>query len=169
MKTSGYILAILLALFITGVPYAIRVNWATCGPHWARAAASFVPDARTEGDHVVTRDADVTITSQCSGAENIQIFSMLFATVFLMNWKRMQSWKSVLIYLGSLVALAILNLARIITIVVRAKETHYGMTNTLALIVLIVLVWKVEWLRPASPEPAGAAKQPLSSEYHTYR
>jgi exosortase/archaeosortase family protein len=154
MKASGYVLALLLALFITGVPYAMRVNWATLGPHWARAAASFVPDARTEGDHVVTRGADVVITAQCSGAENIQIFSMLFATVFLMNWKRMQSWNCILVYLSALGALALLNLARIINIIVRAKETHYGMTNTLALIVLIFLVWKIKWLRPASPEPA---------------
>jgi exosortase/archaeosortase family protein len=152
MKASGYVLGLLLALFITGVPYAIRVNWSTLGPHWARAAASFVPGARTEGDHVITRTADVTITSQCSGAENMQIFSMLFATVFLMNWKRMQSWKSVLVYLSALTVLALINLARIVTIVVRAKETHYGLTNTLALIVLILLVWKVKWLRPAQPQ-----------------
>jgi exosortase/archaeosortase family protein len=155
MKAGGYTLALLLVLFITGVPYAMRVNWSTLGPHWAKAAASFVPGARTEGDHVITRAADVTITSQCSGAENIQIFSMLFATVFLMNWKRMQSWKCVAVYLSTLTALALLNLARIIAIIVRAKETHYGLTNTLALIVLIVLVWKVKWLRPANPEPAA--------------
>jgi exosortase/archaeosortase family protein len=153
MKASGYVLAGVLALFITAVPYAIRVNWPTLGPHWATAAASFVPDARTAGDHVLTRDADVTITSQCSGAENIQIFSMLFATVFLMNWKRMQSWKSVLLYLGALAVLALINLARIITIIVRAQETHYGVTNTLGLIVLILLVWKVKWLRPAAADP----------------
>jgi exosortase/archaeosortase family protein len=154
MKATGYVLAVLLALFITAVPYGMRVNWATLGPHWASAAASFVPGARTEGDHVVTPNADVVITSQCSGAENMQIFSMLFTTVFLMNGKRMQSWKCILVYLAALVGLAILNLARIINIIVRAKETHYGMANTLALIVLIVLVWKLDWLRPASPESA---------------
>jgi exosortase/archaeosortase family protein len=154
MKLSGYVLAILLALFITGVPYAIRMNWSSLGPGWAAAAATFVPGARTEGDHVLTPKADVTITSQCSGAENIQIFSMLFATVFLMNWKRMQTWKSVLIYLGSLAGLALLNLVRIITIVVRAKETHYGLTNAIGLALLILLIWKVKWLRPAEPVPA---------------
>jgi hypothetical protein len=37
MKASGYALALLLALFITGVPYAIRVNCSTLGPHWAKA------------------------------------------------------------------------------------------------------------------------------------
>ena len=79
---------------------------------------------------------------------------MLFATVFLMNWKRMQTWKSVLIYLGSLAGLAVLNLVRIIAIVVRAKETHYGLTNALGLALLILLVWKVKWLRPAEPVPA---------------
>jgi exosortase/archaeosortase family protein len=155
MKLPGYILATLLVLFITGVPYAIRMNWGSLGPHWATAAAAFVPDARTAGHHVLTPKADVTITSQCSGAENIQIFSMLFATVFLMNWKRMQSWKSIVVYIGSLAALAIINLARIITIVVRAKETHYGLTNTIGLAVLILLVWKLKWLRP--PEPASAS------------
>jgi exosortase/archaeosortase family protein len=151
MKASGYVLAILLALFITAIPYGIRVNWVSLGPHWARAAASFVPAARTEGDHVITQAADVTITSQCSGAENIQIFSMLFATVFLMNWKRMQSWKSILIYLSSLAVLTLINLARIVSIIVRAKETHYGLTNTVGLVVLILLVWKVKWLRPVEP------------------
>jgi exosortase/archaeosortase family protein len=154
MKLPGYILANLLALFITGVPYAIRMNWNILGPHWATAAAAFVPNARTEGDHVLTPKADVTITSQCSGAENIQVFSMLFATVFLMNWKRMQSWKSVAVYLASLAALAAINLARIITIVVRAKETHYGLTNTIGLAVLILLVWKLKWLRPPDPTPS---------------
>jgi exosortase/archaeosortase family protein len=158
MKLSGYLLAALLALFITGVPYAIRGNWGSLGPHWAKAAALFVPGASSQGDHVLTPDVDVTITSQCSGAENIQVFSMLFATVFLMNWKRMQGWKSILIYLGSLGALAVVNLARIITIVVRAKETHYGMTNTIGLVVLILLVWKVKWLRPLSAENAQPAK-----------
>jgi exosortase/archaeosortase family protein len=158
MKLSGYILAALLGVFITGVPYAIRMNWSSLGPHWATAAASFVPGARTQGDHVLTPTADVTITSQCSGAENLQIFSMLFGTVFLMNWKRMQNWKSVLIYLGSVAGLAVINLARIITIVLRAKETHYGLTNTLGLVVLILLVWKWNWLRPADPEPAAIAK-----------
>jgi len=81
---------------------------------------------------------------------------MLFATVFLMNWKRMQTWKAVLIYLGSLAGLAVLNLARIITIVLRAKETHYGLTNALGLVLLILLVWRVKWLRPA--EPIAVAK-----------
>jgi exosortase/archaeosortase family protein len=155
MKPSGYLLAVLLALFITGVPYAIRMNWNSLGPRWASAAATFVPGARTEGDHVLTPTADVTITSQCSGAENIQIFSMLFATVFLMNWKRMQTWKSVFIYLGSLGGLAVINLARIITIVVRAKETHYGLTNAIGLVLLVLLVWKVKWLRHADPVPAN--------------
>jgi exosortase/archaeosortase family protein len=161
MKLSGYTLTFLLALFITGVPYAIRTNWSSLGPHWATAAASFVPGARTQRDHVLTPAADVTITSQCSGAENIQIFSMLFGTVFLMNWKRMQTWKSILIYLGSLVALALINLARIITIIVRAKETHYGLTNTLGLVVLVLLVWKLKWLRPADPI-APAAPAPVA-------
>ena len=161
MKTSGYTLTVLLALFITAIPYAIRTNWASCGPLWAKTATIFVPDTRTEGDHVLTPDADVEITPQCSGAENIQIFSMLFATVFLMNWKRMQTWKSVLIYLCSLAALAIVNLARIITIVVRSRETHYGLTNTLGLIVLILLVWKVKWLRLDDPNPS--AKAPATS------
>jgi exosortase/archaeosortase family protein len=147
MKPWGYVLAILLAMFITGVPYAIRMNWDTLGPHWATAAAAFVPNARPEGDHVLTPTADVTNTSQCSGAENLQIFSMLFATVFLMNWKRMQTWRSVAVYLGSVAGLAIINLARIITIVVRAKETHYGLTNSIGLAVLILLVWKLKWLR----------------------
>lgn len=156
MKPSGYALTILLALFITAVPYAIRMRWNSLGPHWATAAALFVPGATTQGDHVLTPSADVTITSQCSGAENIQIFSMLFATVFLMNWKRMQSWTAVLVYLGSLAGLAAVNLARIITIVVRAKETHYGLTNTLGLILLVLLVWKVKWLRPTDPAPAAS-------------
>ena len=156
MKPSGYLLTVLLALFITGVPYAIRINWSSLGPVWAAIAATFVPGARSEGDHVLTPSADVTITSQCSGAENIQIFSMLFATDFLMNWKRMQTWKAVLIYLGSLAGLAVLNLARIITIVLRAKETHYGLTNALGLVLLILLVWRVKWLRPA--EPVAVAK-----------
>ena len=152
MKLPGYALAILLALFITGVPYAMRMNWDTLGQHWATAAAACVPGARSEGDHVLTPKADVAITSQCSGAENIQIFSMLFATVFLMNWKGMQTWKSVAVYLSSLAALAIINLARIIAIIVRAKETHYGLTNTIGLAVLILLVWKLKWLRlPDSP------------------
>lgn len=156
MKRSGYLLACLLALFITGVPYAIRMNWSSLGPVWAATAATCVPGARSEGDHVLTPSADVTITSQCSGAENIQIFSMLFATVFLMNWQRMQTWKAVLMYLGSLAGLAVLNLARIITIVLRAKETHYGLTNALGLVLLILLVWRVKWLRPA--EPIAVAK-----------
>jgi exosortase/archaeosortase family protein len=158
MKPSGYVLAVLLALFITGVPYAIRMNWSRLGPFWAAGAATFVPGARTEVDHVLTPRADVTITSQCSGAENIQIFSMLFATVFLMNWKRMQTWKAVLLYLGSLAGLAVFNLARIITIVVRAKETHFGLTNAVGLALLILLVWKVKWLRPADSVPVPADK-----------
>jgi hypothetical protein len=82
---------------------------------------------------------------------------MLFATVFLMNWKRMQGWKSVLLYVGALAALWLVNLARIITIVVRAKETHYGLANTLALALLIILVWKIKWLRPATSETASAS------------
>jgi hypothetical protein len=45
------------------------------------------------------------------------------------------------------------NLARIVTIVVRAKETHYGLANTLALALLMVLVWKIKWLRPTTSEP----------------
>ena len=155
MKTSGYVLTLLLALFIVAVPYEIHADWPALGPHWAKAAAFFVRGASTEGDHVITRDADVTITSQCSGAENIQIFSMLFATVCLMNWKRMQAWKSVLLYLSALAILALINLARIINIIVRAKETHFGLTNTIALVVLILLVWKVKWLRPADSTPAS--------------
>ena len=153
MKIGGYVLIALLALFVVAVPYEMHARWTTLGPHWATAASFFVPGSYATGDHVVTPVTDVTITWQCSGAENIQIFSMLFATVFLMNWKRMQGWKSVALYVGALVALSIVNLARIITIVVRAKETHYGLANTLALALLIVLVWKIKWLRPAASEP----------------
>jgi exosortase/archaeosortase family protein len=153
MKIGGYLLIALLALFIVAVPYEMHAHWATLGPHWATAASFFVPGSYATGDHVITPVTDVTITWQCSGAENIQIFSMLFATVFLTNWKRMQGWKSVALYVGALAALSIVNLARIITIVVRAKETHYGLANTLALALLIVLVWKIKWLRPATSEP----------------
>jgi exosortase/archaeosortase family protein len=154
MKAGGYILIVLLALFVVAVPYEMHAHWATLGPYWAIAASFFVPGSYATGDHVITPQTDVTITWQCSGAENIQIFSMLFATVFLMNWKRMQSWKSVALYVGALGALSIVNLARIITIVVRAKETHYGLANTVALALLIILVWKVKWLRPAASEAA---------------
>ena len=157
MKIGGYVLIILLALFVVAVPYEIHAHWATLGPHWATAASFFVPGSYAAGDHVITPVTDVTITWQCSGAENIQIFSMLFATVFLMNWKRMQGWKSVLLYVGALAALWLVNLARIITIVVRAKETHYGLANTLALALLIILVWKIKWLRPATSETAPAS------------
>ncbi len=153
MKIGGYVLIVLIALFVVAVPFLMHAHWAELGPYWARAAAFFVPGSVPFGDHVITPAADVTITWQCSGAENIQIFSMLFATVFLMNWKRMQGWKSVLLYIGALAALAIVNLARIVTIVVRAKETHYGLANTLALALLIVLVWKIKWLRPAASDP----------------
>ena len=157
MKTGGYILIVLLALFIVAVPYEMHANWNTLGQYWARAASAFVPGSHPVGDHVITPVTDVTITWQCSGAENIQIFSMLFATVFLMNWKRMQGWKSVLLYVGALAALWLVNLARIVTIVVRAKETHYGLANTLALALLIILVWKIKWLRPATSETAPAS------------
>src|SRR6202045_1617499 len=150
MKIGGYILVILLALFIVAVPYEMHDHWATFGPYWADAASVFVPGSYAAGDHVITPITDVTITWQCSGAENMQIFSMLFATVFLMNWKRMQGWKSVTLYVCALAALSIVNLARIVTIVVRAKETHYGLANTLALALLMVLVWKIKWLRPTS-------------------
>jgi exosortase/archaeosortase family protein len=153
MKISGYILVILLGLFVVAVPYEMHDHWGTLGPHWATAASFFVPGSYATGDHVITPVTDVTITWQCSGAENIQIFSMLFATVFLMNWKRMQGWKSVLLYVGALAALWIVNLARIVTIAIRARETHYGLANTLALALLIVLVWKIKWLRPTASEP----------------
>jgi exosortase/archaeosortase family protein len=153
MKISGYILVILLVLFVVAVPYEMHDHWVTLGPHWATAASFFVPGSYAAGDHVITPVTDVTITWQCSGAENIQIFAMLFATVFLMNWKRMQGWKSVLLYVGALAALWIVNLARIVTIAIRAKETHYGLANTLALALLIILVWKIKWLRPTASEP----------------
>jgi exosortase/archaeosortase family protein len=153
MKIAGYILVMLLALFVVAVPYEMHDHWASFGPYWALAASFFVPGSYAAGDHVITPVTDVTITWQCSGAENIQIFSMLFATVFLMNWKRMQGWKSVLLYVGALAVLWIVNLARIITIAIRAKETHYGLANTLALALLIILVWKIKWLRPNNSEP----------------
>jgi exosortase/archaeosortase family protein len=154
MKPGGYSLVLLLALFVVGVPYLMHAHWATLGPYWAIAASAFVPGSYAAGDHVITPVTDVTITWQCSGAENIQIFSMLFATVFLMNWKRMQGWKSVALYVSALLVLALVNLARIITIIVRAKETHYGLANTLALALLVVLVWKIKWLRPTNSEPS---------------
>jgi exosortase/archaeosortase family protein len=149
MKPAGYALALLLALFIVGVPNAIRLHWATLGPHWAGAAAYFVPDSRAEANHIITRDVDVTVNSQCSGADNIQIFSMLFATVFLMNWKRMQGWKSILLYLLALAALAVVNLARIVAIAVRGTETHYGLSSVVTLALIVFIVWKVKWLRPS--------------------
>jgi hypothetical protein len=82
---------------------------------------------------------------------------MLFATVFLMNWKRMQTWRSVLLYVGAMAGLFVVNIGRIVTIVLRAKETHYGLANTIALALLIILVWKVKWLRPGSSEPSTPA------------
>jgi len=40
---------------------------------------------------------------------------------------------------------------------VRAKETHYGLANVIALALLITLVWKVKWLRPATDAPSAPA------------
>jgi exosortase/archaeosortase family protein len=156
MKASGYLLVVLLIFAIVGMPVAVRLYWDTLGPHWAAAVAFFIPGAHAAGNHVITPAVDVRVNHQCSGFENIQIFSMLFATVFVMNWKRMQAWRCVLLYLSALAALTVVNLARIINIVVHAKETQYGLSNTLALILLIVLVWKVKWLRPATSSPASS-------------
>ena len=150
LKAPTYVLVALLATFIVIAPYFMHANWSTLGPIWARIASAIVPGSHPVGDHVVTSNVDVVVTWQCSGAENIQIFSMLFATVFLMNWKRMQTWRSVLLYVGALVALFVVNVARIVTIVVRGVETHYGLANIVALALLIVLVWKVKWLRPTN-------------------
>ena len=155
LKLPTYILVALLATFVVIAPYVMHANWNTLGPIWARIASAIVPGSHAVGDHVITPNVDVIITWQCSGAENMQIFSMLFATVFLMNWKRMQTWRSVLLYVGALAGLFVVNIGRIVTIVVRAKETHYGLANTIALALLIVLVWKVKWLRPDSPEPSA--------------
>ena len=149
LKAPAYVLVALLATFVVIAPYFMHANWNALGPIWARIASAVVPGSHALGDHVITPNVDVIITWQCSGAENMQIFSMLFATVFLMNWKRMQTWRSVLLYAGALAGLFVVNIARIVTIVVRAKETHYGLANTIALALLIVLVWKVKWLRPA--------------------
>jgi len=157
MKISGYILALLLALFIVGVPNYIRIHWTTLGPHWASAASYFVPNSRAEANHILTPVADVTVNSLCSGAENIQIFSMLFATVFLMKWRRMQGWKPVLLYLGSLIALAVINLARIVAIAIRGTETHYGLSSVVTLVLVVLIVRKVKWLRPDSSMPAPSA------------
>jgi exosortase/archaeosortase family protein len=157
LKAPTYFLVALLATFVEIGPYFMHANWNTLGPIWARIASAVVPGSHTVGDHVVTPNVDVIITWQCSGAENMQIFSMLFATVFLMNWKRMQTWRSVLLYVGALAGLFVVNIGRIVTIVVRAKETHYGLANTVALALLIVLVWKVKWLRPDSAEPSTPA------------
>jgi exosortase/archaeosortase family protein len=159
LKAPAYVLVALLATFVVIAPYFMHANWGTLGPVWARIASSVIPGSHTVGDHVVTPSVDVIITWQCSGAENMQIFSMLFATVFLMNWKRMQTWRSVLLYVGALAALFVVNIGRIVTIVVRAKETHYGLANTVALALLIVLVWKVKWLRPGSSEPSAPAAE----------
>jgi exosortase/archaeosortase family protein len=150
LKAPTYVMVALLATFVVIAPYFMHANWDTLGPIWARIASAVVPGSHTVGDHVVTPKVDVIITWQCSGAENMQIFSMLFATVFLMNWKRMQSWRSVALYVGALAALFVVNIGRIVTIVVRAKETHYGLANTVALALLIILVWKVKWLRPTN-------------------
>jgi exosortase/archaeosortase family protein len=150
LKAPTYVMVALLATFVLIAPYFMHANWNTLGPIWARIASAVVPGSHTVGDHVVTPNVDVVVTWQCSGAENIQIFSMLFATVFLMNWKRMQTWRSVLLYVGALAGLFVVNVARIVTIVVRGVETHYGLANTVALALLIVLVWKVKWLRPVN-------------------
>jgi exosortase/archaeosortase family protein len=158
MKTGGYILTALLGIFVVIAPFSMHAHWATLGPYWASAASFFVPGSYAAGDHVLTPVTDVTVTWQCSGVENIQIFSMLFATVFLMNWRRMQGWKSVALYVGALLALSLVNLARIIAIVVRAKETHYGLANTVALALLIVLVWKIKWLRPVASEASAPSR-----------
>src|SRR5579863_1781936 len=157
LKVPTYVLVALLATFVVIAPYVMHANWNTLGPIWARIASAIVPGSHTVGDHVITPSVDVIITWQCSGAENMQIFSMLFATVFLMNWKRMQTWRSVLLYVGALAGLFVVNIGRIVTIVLRAKETHYGLANTVALALLIVLVWKVKWLRPDSSEPSAPA------------
>ncbi len=157
LKAPTYVLVALLATFVVIAPYFMHANWNTLGPIWARIASAVVPGSHPVGDHVVTPNVDVIVTWQCSGAENMQIFSMLFATVFLMNWKRMQTWRSVLLYVGALAGLFVVNIGRIVTIVVRAKETHYGLANTIALALLIVLVWKVKWLRPDSSEPSVPA------------
>jgi exosortase/archaeosortase family protein len=157
LHPSSYVLIALLATFVVLAPYSMHANWQQLGPYWARIASALVPGSTPVGDHVITPAADVIITWQCSGAENIQIFSMLFATVFLMNWKRMQTWKSVALYVAALAGLFTVNIARIVTIVVRAKETHYGLANVIALALLITLVWKIKWLRPTDAPSTPAS------------
>src|SRR5579871_811788 len=157
LEAPTYVLVALLATFVVIAPYFMHAHWNALGPIWARIASAVVPGSHTVGDHVITPNVDVIITWQCSGAENMQIFSMLFATVFLMNWKRMQTWRSVLLYVGALAGLFVVNIGRIVTIVLRAQETHYGLANTVALALLIILVWKVKWLRPDSSEPSAPA------------
>jgi exosortase/archaeosortase family protein len=157
LHPSSYVLIVLLATFVMLAPYFMHANWQQLGPYWARITSALVPGSTPVGDHVITPAADVIITWQCSGAENIQIFSMLFATVFLMNWKRMQTWTSVALYVAALAALFAVNIARIVTVVVRAKETHYGLANVIALALLITLVWKIKWLRPATDAPSAPA------------
>jgi len=163
MKPGGYTLALLLALFIAGVPNAMRFHWTTLGPHWASAAAFFVPGSRAEANHIITGDVDVTVTALCSGADNIQIFSMLFATVFFMNWKRMQGWKSVLLYLSALAALAVINLARIVAIAVRRSETHYGLSSVVTLVLVALIVWKLKWLGADNSAPGPGASSTLTA------
>ena len=60
MKIGGYVLILLLALFVVAVPYEMHAHWGTLGPHWATVASFFVPGSYAVGDHVITPVTDVS-------------------------------------------------------------------------------------------------------------
>jgi hypothetical protein len=141
---AGYLLVVLVSFGILGLPDLIQAHWHMIGPAYVRmvgAVARFLrpSDAITvSGNWILSSRVNVSVWAPCIGTDSIKMFSLLFAPLVLMNWKKMRGVLPVVAYLGSLALLALANFGRVLFMLWRPEDTHLGVFHIVTLSVLAV-------------------------------
>jgi hypothetical protein len=126
---AAYLLVILVAVGILGLPDLVQAHWQTIGPVYVRVVASAArlirPDLAiaTTGNWLLTSRVNISVWAPCVGTDGIRIF----------NWKKMRGVLPMFAYLGAVAVLAVASFARVLFMLWRPQDTHLGAWHIITL------------------------------------
>ena len=157
---AGYVLVILVAFGILGLPDFIQAHWHMIGPAYVRMVASVARFFRpgeavtVSGNWLHSSRVYVSVWAPCVGTDSIKMFSILFAPLVLLNWRKMRGILPVVAYLGSIALLAMANFGRVLFMLWVPQDTHLGAFHIVTLSVLALAA--IVLLRMSKQDPAQA-------------
>ena len=139
---AGYALVILVSFGILGLPDLIQAHWAMIGPAYVRIVAGVARAVwpgeaiAVSGNWLLSSRVNVSVWAPCVGTDSIRMFSLLFAPLVLLNWKKMRGVLPLFAYLGSIGLLIAANFGRVLFMLWRPEDTHLGVFHIVTLSVL---------------------------------